>query len=109
MILLDSVEEVSSDLVSIKGEQCIVLRTRNDTKIVLTNTVSDTSREQHQAGDDPAGQRRGSLLGPRDIKGEQCIVLRTRNDTKIVITNTLQTTNKVKILLKSMVFVSLWL
>ncbi|KAF9421106.1 hypothetical protein HW555_002818 [Spodoptera exigua] len=38
MILLDSVEEVSSDLVSIKGEQCIVLRTRNDTKIVLTNT-----------------------------------------------------------------------
>ena len=40
MILLDTVEEVSSDLVSVKGEQCIVLRTRNDTKIVLTNTVS---------------------------------------------------------------------
>lgn len=39
MILLDSVEDVSSDLVSVKGEQCIVLRTRNDTKIVLTNTV----------------------------------------------------------------------
>lgn len=39
MILLDTVEEVSSDFVSIKGEQCIVLRTRNDTKIVLTNTV----------------------------------------------------------------------
>ncbi|GBP25991.1 G protein-coupled receptor kinase 1 [Eumeta japonica] len=38
MILLDTVEDVSSDLVSIKGEQCIVLRTRNDTKIVLTNT-----------------------------------------------------------------------
>lgn len=39
MILLDTVEEVSSDLVSVKGEQCIVLRTRNDTKVVLTNTV----------------------------------------------------------------------
>lgn len=39
MILLDTVEDVSSDLVSVKGEQCIVLRTRNDTKIVLTNTV----------------------------------------------------------------------
>ncbi|CAG4971835.1 unnamed protein product [Colias eurytheme] len=38
MILLDIVEDVSSDLVSVKGEQCIVLRTRNDTKIVLTNT-----------------------------------------------------------------------
>ncbi|KPI94375.1 G protein-coupled receptor kinase 1 [Papilio xuthus] len=38
MILLDTVEDVSADLVSVKGEQCIVLRTRNDTKIVLTNT-----------------------------------------------------------------------
>lgn len=40
MILLDTLEEVSSDFVSVKGEQCIVLRTRNDTKIVLTNAVS---------------------------------------------------------------------
>lgn len=41
MILLDTVEEVSSDLVSVKGEQCIVLRARHDTKVVLTNAVCD--------------------------------------------------------------------
>lgn len=33
------VEEVSSDLQHVKGEQCIIVRTR-DAKIVLTNPVS---------------------------------------------------------------------
>uniref|UniRef100_A0ABD2WF83 G protein-coupled receptor kinase n=1 Tax=Trichogramma kaykai TaxID=54128 RepID=A0ABD2WF83_9HYME len=36
LIFLDTVEEVSSDLQLIKGEQCIVVRTK-DTKAVLTN------------------------------------------------------------------------
>ncbi|XP_014221698.1 G protein-coupled receptor kinase 1 isoform X1 [Trichogramma pretiosum] len=39
LIFLDTVEEVSSDLQLIKGEQCIVVRTK-DTKAVLTNPVS---------------------------------------------------------------------
>lgn len=33
------VEEVGADLQLVKGEQCIVMRTR-DAKIVLTNAVS---------------------------------------------------------------------
>ncbi|XP_059481105.1 G protein-coupled receptor kinase 1 [Neocloeon triangulifer] len=37
LIFLDQVEEVSPDLTSVKGEQSIVLKTR-DAKIVLTNT-----------------------------------------------------------------------
>lgn len=39
LIFLDQVEEVSPDLTSVKGEQSIVMKTR-DAKIVLTNTVS---------------------------------------------------------------------
>lgn len=34
------VEEVGADLQLVKGEQCIVMRTR-DAKIVLTNAVSE--------------------------------------------------------------------
>lgn len=36
---MDNLEEVSSDLVQYKGENCIVLKTK-DNKIVLTNPVS---------------------------------------------------------------------
>ncbi|KAJ8687143.1 hypothetical protein QAD02_022937 [Eretmocerus hayati] len=36
LVFLDQVEEVSSDLQLVKGEQCIIVRTR-DAKIVLTN------------------------------------------------------------------------
>ena len=36
LVFLDQVEEVSADLQHVKGEQCIVVRTR-DAKIVLTN------------------------------------------------------------------------
>ncbi|XP_001604700.1 G protein-coupled receptor kinase 1 [Nasonia vitripennis] len=36
LVFLDQVEEVSSDLQHVKGEQCIIVRTR-DAKIVLTN------------------------------------------------------------------------
>ncbi|CAG5089839.1 Similar to Gprk1: G protein-coupled receptor kinase 1 (Drosophila melanogaster), partial [Cotesia congregata] len=36
LVILDQVEEVSADLQHVKGEQCIVVRTR-DAKIVLTN------------------------------------------------------------------------
>lgn len=36
---MDQLEDVSADLVTVKSEQCIVLKTR-DAKIVLTNPVS---------------------------------------------------------------------
>lgn len=35
------VEEVGADLQLVKGEQCIIMRTR-DAKIVLTNAVSES-------------------------------------------------------------------
>lgn len=36
---MDQIEEISADLVHVKSEQCIVIRTR-DAKVVLTNPVS---------------------------------------------------------------------
>jgi beta-adrenergic-receptor kinase len=39
LVFLDQVEEVSTELIAVKGEQSIVMRKR-DAKIVLTNTVS---------------------------------------------------------------------
>jgi len=38
LIFMDQIEDVSADLVHVKNEQCIVVRTR-DGKIVLTNPV----------------------------------------------------------------------
>lgn len=38
LIFMDQIDEVSSDFVQIKGENCIVLKTK-DSKIVLTNPV----------------------------------------------------------------------
>lgn len=40
LIFMDQLEDVSADLVIVKNEQCIILKTK-DTKIVLTNSVSD--------------------------------------------------------------------
>ena len=39
LVFMDQIEDVSADLVHVKNEQCIVVRTR-DGKIVLTNPVS---------------------------------------------------------------------
>lgn len=39
---MDQLEDVSADLVIVKNEQCIILKTK-DTKIVLTNSVSGGS------------------------------------------------------------------
>lgn len=39
LVFMDQLEEVSADLVTVKNEQCIVLKTK-DAKIVLTNSVS---------------------------------------------------------------------
>ena len=39
LVFMDQIEDVSADLVHVKNEQCIVVRTR-DAKIVLTNPVS---------------------------------------------------------------------
>lgn len=39
LVFMDQIEDVSADLVHVKNEQCIVIRTR-DAKIVLTNPVS---------------------------------------------------------------------
>lgn len=39
LIFMDQLEDVSADLVIVKNEQCIILKTK-DTKIVLTNSVS---------------------------------------------------------------------
>lgn len=39
LVFMDQVEEVSPDLVTVKGEQCINIKTR-DAKIVLTNSVN---------------------------------------------------------------------
>lgn len=38
LVFMDQIEDVSADLVHVKNEQCIVVRTR-DGKIVLTNPV----------------------------------------------------------------------
>lgn len=40
---MDQIEDVSADLVHVKNEQCIVIRTR-DAKIVLTNSVSNLTK-----------------------------------------------------------------
>ena len=37
LTFMDQIEDITSDLVQVKNEQCIILRTRNDVKIVLTN------------------------------------------------------------------------
>ena len=37
LTFMDQIEDITSDLVQVKTEQCIILRTRNDGKIVLTN------------------------------------------------------------------------
>lgn len=42
LVFLDQVEEVGADLQHVKGEQCIVVRTR-EAKIVLTNPVSSNN------------------------------------------------------------------
>lgn len=39
LIFMDQLEDVSGDLVIVKNEHCIILKTK-DTKIVLTNSVS---------------------------------------------------------------------
>jgi beta-adrenergic-receptor kinase len=39
LVFMEQVEEVSSDLVTVKGEQSINIKT-TDTKVVLTNSVS---------------------------------------------------------------------
>ncbi|XP_033229773.1 G protein-coupled receptor kinase 1 [Belonocnema kinseyi] len=45
LVFLDQVEEVGSDLQHVKGEQCIVIRTR-DAKIVLTNPEDEISLKE---------------------------------------------------------------
>ncbi|XP_043478463.1 G protein-coupled receptor kinase 1 isoform X2 [Leptopilina heterotoma] len=45
LVFLDQVEEVASDLQHVKGEQCIVMRTR-DAKIVLTNPEDEISLKE---------------------------------------------------------------
>ncbi|KAH9378123.1 hypothetical protein HPB48_020515 [Haemaphysalis longicornis] len=37
LIFMDQMEDVCSDYVQVKGEQCIVLKMKGDTKVVLTN------------------------------------------------------------------------
>ena len=37
LTFMDQIEDITSDLVQVKDQQCIILRTRNDGKIVLTN------------------------------------------------------------------------
>ena len=37
LTFMDQIEDITGDLVQVKAEQCIILRTRNDGKIVLTN------------------------------------------------------------------------
>lgn len=37
LIFMDQLEDVCSDYVQVKGEQCIVLKMKGDTKVVLTN------------------------------------------------------------------------
>ena len=37
LVFMDQLEEISTDLVPVKNEQCIILRTRNESKLVLTN------------------------------------------------------------------------
>lgn len=39
LVLMDHIEEVSSDLTTCKGEQSILLRTREGGRVVLTNQV----------------------------------------------------------------------
>ncbi|TRY65903.1 hypothetical protein TCAL_15068 [Tigriopus californicus] len=34
---MDQIEEINTDLIQVKSEQCIVLKTRDGSKIVLTN------------------------------------------------------------------------
>ena len=38
LTFMDQIEEITTDLVQVKSEQCIILRTRNDGKLVLTNS-----------------------------------------------------------------------
>ncbi|KAK0078529.1 hypothetical protein PV325_002391 [Microctonus aethiopoides] len=45
MLHTEGVEEVSADLQHVKGEQCIIVRTR-DAKIVLTNPVSSPHQDE---------------------------------------------------------------
>ena len=37
LTFMDQIEEITNDLVQVKNEQCIVMRTKNDTKMVLTS------------------------------------------------------------------------
>lgn len=46
---MDQLEEVSGDLVTVKSEQSIVLKTR-DAKIVLTNPVREMDRSKNVFG-----------------------------------------------------------
>ena len=38
LTFMDQIEEITTDLVQVKDQQCIILRTRNDGKLVLTNS-----------------------------------------------------------------------
>lgn len=48
LIFMDQIEDVISDYVMVKGEQCIVLKMKvereRDAKIVLTNPVSELNK-----------------------------------------------------------------
>jgi beta-adrenergic-receptor kinase len=37
LTFMDQVEEINSDLIQVKNEQCIILKTKDGTKVVLTN------------------------------------------------------------------------
>lgn len=38
LTFMDQIDEINTDLIQVKNEQCIVLKTRNDGKVVLTNS-----------------------------------------------------------------------
>ena len=38
LTFMDQIEEINTDLIQVKNEQCIVLKTRNDGKVVLTSS-----------------------------------------------------------------------
>ncbi|XP_014284299.1 G protein-coupled receptor kinase 1 isoform X1 [Halyomorpha halys] len=88
LVFMDQVEEVSPDLVTVKGEQCINIRTR-EAKVVLTNSDDiglkewlQSLRSTHKCSLELLGnmaKKAGKIYGTERDKQDKVITPRTTN------------------------------
>ncbi|KAI5716799.1 hypothetical protein M8J76_012609 [Diaphorina citri] len=89
LIFMDQIEEVSQDLITVKGEQCVQLKLTRDTRIVLTNPDeiglkewSLSLRSAHKCSQELLGsmaRKAGKIYGTTDREKNSILGTRTAN------------------------------